>query len=169
MQNTQTEDNTQALAVEREMTLSRIINAPCELVFNAIADPNQVVQWWGPNGFTTTTKEFNFTPGGFWRFVMHGPDGRDYENQIRFSEIVPPERIVYAHTGGSENDNLESISFTTIITLEDLNGKTRITWRAIFPTNAERDLVISEYGALEGGIQNLERLAAHAENLAGGR
>src|SRR5580700_6172332 len=57
-------------------------DAPRELVFAAWTDPKHLSQWWGPNGFTTTTSSFDFRPGGIWRFVMHGPDGRDYQNRV---------------------------------------------------------------------------------------
>ena len=69
-------------------------DAPRELVFAAWTDPKHLSQWWGPNGFTTTTSSFDFRPGGIWRFVMHGPDGRDYQNRVTFDEIVPPERNI---------------------------------------------------------------------------
>ncbi|MGI8527779.1 MAG: SRPBCC domain-containing protein [Pseudolabrys sp.] len=65
------------------------------LVFSAWTDPKHLAQWWGPNGFTTTTSQFEFRVGGVWRFVMHGPDGRDYQNRVTFEQIVPNERIVY--------------------------------------------------------------------------
>ena len=67
------------------------------LVWQAWTDPKHLAQWWGPNGFSTTTSAFDMRPGGVWRFVMHGPDGRDYENRITFDEIVRPERLVYHH------------------------------------------------------------------------
>ena len=83
--------------------------------------PKHLSQWWGPDGFTTTTSAFDMRPGGVWRFVMHGPDGRDYENRITFDEIVKPERIVYRHGGG---DDVEPVQFRTTVTFEDLGGKT---------------------------------------------
>src|SRR4029077_13694815 len=80
----------------------REFDAPRELVFSLWTDPKHLVQWWGPNGFSTTTSRFEFRPGGVWRFVMRGPDGRDYQNRITFEEIVPPQRIVYRHGGGDD-------------------------------------------------------------------
>ena len=78
-------------------------------MFSAFTDPKHLAQWWGPDGFTTTTHSFDFRPGGIWRFVMHGPDGRDYQNRIIYDEIVPPERLVYHHSGG---DDVEPVQFT---------------------------------------------------------
>ena len=135
---------------------TRILDAPRALVFEMWTDPKHLSQWWGPNGFTTTTSAFDLRPGGMWRFVMHGPDGRDYENRITFEEVVPPERIVYRHGGG---DDVEPVQFRTTVTFEDLGGKTRLTMHGQFPSAAERDRVIREYGADKGLVQTLARLA----------
>ena len=134
----------------------REFDAPRELVFAAGPMPKHLAQWWGPNGFTTTTSRFEFRPGGVWRFVMHGPDGRDYQNRIVFDEIVPPERIVYRHDGG---EDVEPVQFSQTVIFEDLGGRTRMTWRGVFPSAAERDRVIKEYGAGEGLVQTMARLA----------
>ncbi len=134
----------------------RDFDAPRELVFAAFTDPKHLAQWWGPNGFTTTTSSFEFRPGGVWRFVMHGPDGRDYQNRVTFDEIVPPERLVYRHGGG---DDVEPVQFRQTILFAELGGRTRITWRGDFPSAAERDRVIREYGADKGLVQTMARLA----------
>jgi uncharacterized protein YndB with AHSA1/START domain len=144
------------------MTGTRIFDAPRALVFQAWTMPEHLAQWWGPDGFSITTRSFDFRKGGVWRFVMHGPDGRDYENRITFDEIVPPERIAYHHGGG---DDVEPVQFRTLVTFEDVNGATRITMRGTFPTPAERDRVIAEYKADKGLEQTLGRLAAYIENL----
>ena len=73
-------------AAEREISITRLFDAPRELVFEAWTDPEQVVQWWGPHGFTTTIHEMDVRPGGVWRFIMHGPDGTDYDNRVVFEE-----------------------------------------------------------------------------------
>ena len=135
----------------------RVFDAPRELVFSAFTDPKHLAQWWGPDGFTTTTSKFDMRPGGVWRFVMHGPDGRDYQNRITFDEIVRPERIVYRHGGG---DDVEPVQFTQTLTFEDLgNGRTRLTWHGTFPSAEERARVIKDYGADKGLAQTMARLA----------
>jgi len=135
----------------------RVFDAPRELVFEAWSDPRHLSQWWGPDGFTTTTSAFDMRPGGVWRFVMHGPDGRDYQNRITFDEIVRPERIVYRHGGG---DDVEPVQFRTTVTFEDLgHGRTRLTMRGLFPSEAERERVIRDYGADKGLAQTMARLA----------
>jgi uncharacterized protein YndB with AHSA1/START domain len=133
----------------------REFDAPRDLVFDAWTDPKHLAQWWGPNGFTTTTMSFDLRPGGVWRFVMHGPDGRDYQNRITFEEVVRPERIVYRHGGG---EDVEPVQFRQTVIFQDLGGRTRITWRGDFPSAAERDRLISEYHADSGLMQTMARL-----------
>ena len=118
-----------------------------------------------PDGFTTTTHSFEFRPGGVWRFVMHGPYGRDYQNRITFDEIVPPERIVYRHGGG---EDVEPVQFTQTVTFEDLGiSQTRLTWRGRFPSAEERARVIREYGADKGLVQTMARLAEYVAAKVG--
>ena len=151
----------------RSIVGSRVFDAARDLVFSAFTDPQHLAQWWGPTGFTTTTHSFEFRPGGVWRFVMHGPDGRDYQNRVTYDEIVAPERIVYRHGGG---DDVEPVQFKTTISFEALGaGKTRVTWHGQFPSAAERDRVIKEYGADKGLVQTMSRLAEHLATLASQR
>ena len=134
----------------------REFDAPRELVFSVWTDAKHLAQWWGPNGFTTTTHAFDFRPGGVWRFVMHGPDGRDYQNRITFDKIVPLERIVYRH---DNDDDVEPVQFATTVTFEDLgNGQTLLTWHGTFPSAEERARVIREYGADKGLVETMARL-----------
>ncbi len=135
---------------------TRIFDAPRALVFSAWTEPRHLAHWFGPNGFSLTTHSFDFRPGGIWRFVMHGPDGRDYQNRITFDEISPPERIAYHHGGG---DDVEPVEFKTVVTFEDLGGKTKLTMRGIFPSAEARARVIREYGADKGQVETLARLA----------
>ena len=141
---------------------SRLLNAPRQLVFSAFTDPKHLAQWWGPDGFSTTTSAYDLRPGGVWRFVMHGPDGRDYQNRITFDEIVKPEKIVYHHGGG---DDVEPVQFRTTVTFEDISGKTRLTLHAVFPSAAARERVIKQYGADKGAVQTLSRLADYLGRL----
>ena len=85
----------------RSIIGSRVFDAPRDLVFAAFTDPKHLAAWSGPR-FSLTTHSFDFRPGGVWRFVMHGPDGRDYQNRVTYDEIVPPERLVYSHGGGND-------------------------------------------------------------------
>jgi len=143
---------------DREIVITRDFDAPRELVWQAMTDPERVVKWWGPRGFTTTIEEMNVRPGGVWKHVMHGPDGTDYPNMSIFTEVVEPERIVYMHSGGKKGGPDVQMVFTwTFDTLE--NGKTRLTLRQLYPSAEARDTVVREYGAIEGGKQTLARLS----------
>ena len=136
---------------------TREFEAPRALVFEVWTDPKHLSQWWGPDGFTTTTSHFDMRVGGTWRFVMHGPDGRDYQNRITFDEINPPSLIRYHHGRG---DDVEPVQFRTTVTFEELERNlTRVTLHATFPSAAERDRVVKQYGAAEGARQTLSRLA----------
>ena len=141
----------------------RVLDAPRALVFAAFTDPKHLAQWWGPDGFTTTTSSFDFRPGGAWRFVMHGPDGRDYQNRITFEEIVPNELVAYRHDGG---EDVEPVQFRTRVTFEDIAGKTRLIWRGEFASAEERARVIRDYGADKGLVQTLARLDQYMAVLA---
>ena len=137
----------------REIVITRLFDAPREMVFNAWADIKQIEQWWGPQGFTTTTEVFEFRPGGRWIHVMRGPDGREYPNVGKFLEIVPNERIVRTHGNGGD------LSFHAVTTFADEDGKTRLTLKMVFPTVEMREFVVREHKAIEGGNQTLGRLA----------
>ncbi|MDR3532189.1 MAG: SRPBCC domain-containing protein, partial [Rhodopila sp.] len=148
---------------DREIVITRVLDAPRELVWQAMTNPRHVVQWWGPRGFTTTIQEMDVRPGGVWIHVMHGPDGTDYPNHSVFKEVVFPARIVFAH-GGSKPGGPEA-DFVATWTFEAIGSQTRVTIRMVFPTAAARDAVVREYGAIEGGKQTLERLAEHLPKM----
>jgi uncharacterized protein YndB with AHSA1/START domain len=132
-------------------------------VWTAWTKPEHLAQWWGPDGFSTTTSAYDLRPGGVWRFVMHGPDGRDYQNRITFDEIVRPERIRYHHGGGAD---VEPVQFRTTVTFENLAGdRTQLTLHAVFPSAAARERVIKQYGADKGAVQTLSRLADYLGKL----
>jgi uncharacterized protein YndB with AHSA1/START domain len=151
-----TNEPTGTQTADREIVTTRTFEAPRDLVFKMWTDRRHIEQWWGPNGFTTTIQEMDVRPGGMWRFVMHGPDGTDYQNRITYEEVVEPERLVYAH-----GDDNEPEQFRGIVTFEDEEGKTRLTLRTIFASAEERDRVVREVGAIDGAKQTLGRLAEY--------
>ena len=146
----------------RSIVTTRLYDAPREVVFEAFTKPEHLAQWWGPTGFTTTTHSIEVRPGGEWRFIMHGPDGTDYDNRIAYDEVVRPERLVYRHGGGGDG---EPVQFHVTVTFEDEGGKTRLTMRALFPSADERDRVAKEHRAVEGAQQTLQRLAEHLTTM----
>jgi len=141
---------------EREIVITRVFDAPREVIWNAWTDPEQIVRWWGPSGFTTTIHEMDVRPGGVWKHTMHGPDGTDYPNRIVFIEVVKPERIVYSMTGGKKGDPVHQSDVTW--TFEAQGDKTRLTLRMLFPSADAREQAAKKYGVIEGGSQTLDRL-----------
>jgi uncharacterized protein YndB with AHSA1/START domain len=157
---------TDPMIAEREIVVSRTIDGPRRLVFQAFTEARHLARWFGPSGFTLTTKAFAFHPGGEWVFTMHGPDGTDYPNWVQWQEIVPPERLVYRQ--GQAPDDPDA--FLATVTLVETSGTTRITLRALFNTQARRDEVVRKYNALEGAHETLGRLAELTKTfVAGGR
>jgi uncharacterized protein YndB with AHSA1/START domain len=154
-----------ASAADREIVISRIFNAPRQLVWQAMTDPNHVVKWWGPRGFTTTIQEMDVRPGGVWRHTMRGPDGAEYPNASIFKEIVEPERIVFSHGGRKKDGPAARFEATWTFDSIDSGAKTKVTIHMVFPSAAERDRVVREFGAIEGGKQTLERLHEHLATM----
>ena len=141
---------------DRELTTSRLLDAPRERVFRALSDPAHLARWWGPNGFTNTFHEFDFRPGGAWRFVMHGPNGGDYVNESAFVDVRPPERVVLQH--------LSPPRFELTIALADDGGKTRIGWRQRFESAAVCERIRAL--ATPANEENLDRLEAELAGMA---
>lgn len=149
---------------DKQIVLERILNAPKKLVFEAFTNPKHVINWWGPNGFTTTTSHMEVKPGGAWIYIMHGPDGVDYPNKMDFIEVVKNERLYYKHGTGDEND---PNFFMVTVTFEEINGKTKLTMLSEFSNAEFREMVIKEHGALEGGKQTLNKLEAYLKTISG--
>jgi uncharacterized protein YndB with AHSA1/START domain len=145
----------------RELVISRILNAPRELVYDAWTKPEHIINWWGPDGFTNSIHEMNVKPGGVWRFMMHGPDGTDYPNRITFLEVVKPERLVYWHDSDKDNDPKK---FYVTITFEAQGKKTNLTMHTILKS-AEALEEVKKFGAIEGGKQTLSKLEAYLEKM----
>lgn len=154
----------QSWDIEREIVLTRVFDAPRELVFKAWTDKDHIGKWFGPKGFSCTTQEIDIRAGGRWRFDMRGPDGKIWPNLMVFLEVKYPEWLVYEHgTGQGDDPN----KFRVIITF-DAQGekKTIVTLRQLHPTAARRKEVIG-FGAVELGFQTLDKLAEHLAALRG--
>lgn len=140
---------------EREVIISRTLDATRELAWEAMTNPKHIVNWWGPDGFTTTIEKMDFRVEGVWEYSMIGPDGTYYPNHSVFKEITPPSRLVYDHGDG------QRIWFESTITLQEIGSGTLITLRHLFPSKEARDEVVNKYGAIEGGKQHLTKLEAY--------
>ncbi len=150
---------------DRQIVTTQLIAGPRRLVYEAWTEPHHLARWFGPHGFTVTTRAFEFRPGGVWDFDMNGPDGTVYPNRVEWKEIVPGERLVYWQ--GSRADDPDA--FETTVTFADRDGGTEITLRSLFKTKAQRDYVVEHYGAVEGARETLERLAGYVAELASAR
>lgn len=112
--------------VAREVVATRVIPASRERVFEAFSNAEALTRWWGPDGFTSTFHAFEFRAGGDWRFTFHGPDGATYENELVFASVDAPQRIVL--------DHLSQEQFRATITLDAIEGGTKVTFRQLFDT-----------------------------------
>jgi uncharacterized protein YndB with AHSA1/START domain len=151
-------DMTEALVEhEREIVSTRIFDAPRQLVYQAFSDPNVLAQWWGPKGFTNAFHEFDLRPGGAWRFVMHGPDGNDYQMVKEFVEVVHPERIVLLNIDPAH-------MFQMAMTFSEEAGKTRLIWRVRFESADEFEKVKEVFRM--ANEQNFDRLEVQLATMA---
>lgn len=135
---------------DRELRISRLFDAPIELVWEVWTDPEHLKNWWGPNGFTNTISVMDVQPGGQWALVMHGPDGTHYPNESIFTEVVKHQKIVYEH--------ISDPRFLTTVEFEPRGQKTLMNWHMLFESREQFLRVVKQYGADEGLKQNVERL-----------
>lgn len=111
-----------------ELSITRLYNAKVEQVWDAWVDPNQVAQWWGPRGFTLTTKRKDVRTGGDWLYTMHGPDGVDWPNHTKFLEVEKYKRLVYDHGGFEDKPPM----FRVTVLFSEVKGKTKMEMRMAF-------------------------------------
>jgi uncharacterized protein YndB with AHSA1/START domain len=137
---------------DRELRLSRVLDAPVELVWEVFTDPEHIAQWWGPNGFRNTITRMDVKPGGKWDLVMHGPDGMDYKNESVFLEVVTHRRIVFEHV---------SPKFTATIGFEARGEQTLLTWHMLFESAEQFIQVVKTFKADEGLKQNVDKLSRY--------
>ena len=147
------ESNTLSPTADREIIISRLLNAPVELVWKVWTDPEHIKNWWGPDGFSNTISKMDIKPGGEWDLVMHGPDGTDYRNKSIFKEIVRHQKIVYDHISGPK--------FQATIEFEKQGDKTFLKWHMLFESKEEFIRTIKTFKADEGLKQNVTKLEAY--------
>lgn len=145
---------------DRQLILTRLIAAPPEKVWRAWTDPTLLPRWFGPDGFTCTTKEIDLRQGGLWRFDMIAPDGTVWPNRHRFTLHEPHSRITFLMDG--DTDAAPPIMVEVTMTAEGTG--TRLTQTMTLPTPEAKQHALS-YGADRLGLQTLGKLAAIAEAL----
>jgi uncharacterized protein YndB with AHSA1/START domain len=149
-------ENIKSNTTDRELLISRTINAPVSLIWEVWTQPEHIANWWGPNGFTNTITRMDVWQGGEWNLVMHGPDGTDYKNKSIFKEVVLHKKIVFEHVAPN---------FTATIKFEEQGDKTHLTWHMIFESREQFIAVVKAHKADEGLKQNLEKLEAYLQGL----
>ena len=140
---------------ERELVITRVFDAPRDLIFRAWTDPRQAVQWWGPRDYPATHLEMDVRPGGVWRGRLRSiADGRELTLGGVFREIVAPERVVFTFAWDEEGER--GIETLVTVTFAEEEGKTRMTFRQVpFQSIEERD------GHRGGWTSSFDRLAEY--------
>jgi uncharacterized protein YndB with AHSA1/START domain len=145
----------------RKVTITRVFDAPRELVWKAWTDPKHLARWWGPNGFTNPVCEADARVGGVWRIVMRAPDGNEFPCGGVYREVVKPERLVFTNIAMDKDGNHVIDGLTTVIFAAE-GSKTKLTLQS--SGTAVVDYAIAYLKGMEmGWTQSLERLA---EDLA---
>lgn len=146
--------------LDREIVVTRVVDADRETVCKAWTDHDQITKWFGPEGFQCETHEIDIRTGGLWRFDMIAPDGKSYPNRMDFVRVEAPRVIEAVH--GKDADDPDR--FRLLVTFDEQgNGKTVVTLRQIHPTPERRNIVIG-FGAVELGGQTLAKLAGQVES-----
>lgn len=147
---------------EREIVLTRLFDAPRQLVFEAMTKPEHVKRWWGNlgEGYSVPVCEIDLRPGGKWRFVNRHPQGDAAFHGV-YREINPPDRVVFTEIFEAFPDT-ESV-VAAALTEED--GKTRLTATCTYPSREVRDMVLSS-GMAGGAAKSYDRLEEVAQALA---
>lgn len=135
---------------DREISISRLFNAPIELVWEVWTNPEHIKNWWGPDGFTNTVHEMDVKMGGEWNLTMHGPDGTDFKNKSIFKEIVHHKKIMFEHVSAPK--------FLATVSFESQGNKTFIHWNMLFETKEQLIQVVKTFKADEGLGQNIDKL-----------
>lgn len=135
---------------------SRLIDAPPERVFRAVSEAEHLARWWGPNGFSSTFESFDLREGGRWKFVMHGPDGKDYPNENVFTEVRPPHRVMVEHVVGHH-------FVLSIDLIPQAGDKTLVKWQQTFDSAKERERIAAFVH--DANEQNLDRLQAEVAKV----
>ena len=145
---------------DREIVMTRVFDAPRDLVFEAHASCEHLSRWWGPRRYEIVGCEVDFRPGGAWRIVHRGPEGEEYGFRGEYREIVPPERIVWTF----EFEGMPSSVSVETLTLEERDGKTTLTATSVFDSVEARDGML-ESGMESGAAETYERLDEYLEAL----
>jgi uncharacterized protein YndB with AHSA1/START domain len=149
-------DRTTAYTDGPELVLERTFDAPRELVWQVMNDPERVTNWWGPRGYTTTVEEMDVRPGGRWRWINHTTDGHDVPFKGEYLEVVPFERVV--RTEIFDVPGFDDKAAIDTVTFEDLGGRTKVVARSRFPSVEDLEGALAT-GMIGGALETYDRLA----------
>ncbi len=138
----------------QEVMVTRVFDAPREVVFKTITDPNLIPRWWGPRNQTTIVDKMDLRPGGLWRYVSRNPDGSEDAFHGVYHAIVPPEQVVNTF----EYEGMPGHVLMETVTLEDVDGKTRMTTKSVYQSIDDRDGMVAS-GMETGATESWDRLA----------
>ena len=145
---------------DREIVMTRVFDAPRDLVFEAHTSCEHTTKWWGPRGYEIVGCEIDFRPGGKWRMVHRAPDGEEYGFHGEYREIVAPESITWTF----EFEGAPGQVSVETLTLEEHDGKTTLTTRSVFDSVEARDGMLQS-GMESGATETMERLDEYLEVL----
>jgi len=139
-----------------DVVITRVFDAPRDLVYRVVTDPEQVPHWWGPEGGRTVVDEMDVRPGGRWRYVDTDDDGNEYAFHGIYHQVTPPECLVYTF----EFEGMPGHVMMETITFEDLgDGRTRLVDLGVFQSVEDRDGMVAS-GMESGARESMDRLAA---------
>lgn len=142
--------------VNKGFSITRLLPAPVELIWQAWTSPEHIANWWGPEGFTNTVHTMEVKDGGEWRLTMHGPDGKRYPNKSTFEEIIPEQKIVFRHFNP---DYLATILF------EAKGEQTLLNWTMAFETEELFETVVKVLKADKGLEENVAKLEKYLTTM----
>jgi len=157
----------ETLIEDNQVIYKRYFDVPLELAFEAWSSPEHLSHWWGPDGFTLTTTSMEFAESGCWEFIMHGPNGRDYENKVQFLQINAPFFMRYKHSGDGGGD--AHVEFEVRVRFEACGDGTNLTFEQIFSSKRELERLDSRYGAIKGAEQHLGKFSQYLLKLSSSR
>ncbi len=128
-----------------EIAMSRVFDAPRDLVFRAYTTPEMVAQWWGQRASTTIVDKLDLRPGGQWRYIQREADGTEYAFSGEYREVTPPERLVNTF----EFEPMPGHVIVDTAVFEDLDGQTKVTVTSVFQSVEDRDGMLAS--GMEGG------------------
>ncbi len=140
----------------QELVFERVFDAPRDLVWNVMTDPERVTRWWGPHDHTATVVEMDVRVGGTWRWISHGPDGQDVPFKGEYLEVEPPERLV--QTEIFDVPGFDDKAAINTLTLEALGSKTKLVARSHFPSVEDLEGALAT-GMVGGALETYDRLA----------